>query len=64
MADERPTARSRSGDRLPAHRPVITYMDCSRCGTHIAGLDGRYACAGCGWVNDYSEGHSVPLHDR
>ncbi|MDX3772047.1 hypothetical protein PV683_41435 [Streptomyces sp. AK08-01B] len=37
--------------------PEITYIGCARCGTQIAGLDGRYACAGCGWVNDWSEGH-------
>ncbi|WSC74060.1 hypothetical protein OG894_02080 [Streptomyces sp. NBC_01724] len=38
--------------------PEITYIGCARCGTQIAGLDGRYACVGCGWVNDWSEGHS------
>ncbi|WSQ55489.1 hypothetical protein OG233_22780 [Streptomyces sp. NBC_01218] len=37
--------------------PEVTYTECRRCGTLIAGLDGRYACAGCGWVNDHSEGH-------
>ncbi|SCG01973.1 hypothetical protein GA0115259_107587, partial [Streptomyces sp. MnatMP-M17] len=23
----------------------------------IAGLDGRYSCGVCGWVNHHSEGH-------
>ncbi|MFJ7259954.1 hypothetical protein ACIQV2_07285 [Streptomyces globosus] len=40
---------------LPA--PEITEAECRRCGTYIAGLDGRYACGVCGWVNDHSEGH-------
>ncbi|WP_299530685.1 hypothetical protein [uncultured Streptomyces sp.] len=37
--------------------PEVTYTECRQCGTLIAGLDGRYACPGCGWVNDHSEGH-------
>ncbi|MDX2747289.1 hypothetical protein OG927_32625 [Streptomyces clavifer] len=37
--------------------PEITYMACAQCGTQIAGLDGRYACSGCGWVNEWTEGH-------
>lgn len=37
--------------------PEITYIGCARCGTQIAGLDGRYACSGCGWVNEWTEGH-------
>lgn len=36
----------------------ITEQECRQCGTLIAGLNGRYACALCGWVNDHSEGHS------
>jgi ribosomal protein S27AE len=44
------------------HRPVadpgpeITYAECRQCGTLIAGLDGRYSCGVCGWVNHHSEG--------
>ncbi|MFJ5550217.1 hypothetical protein [Streptomyces sp. NPDC093225] len=44
----------------PVHAPSapeITEAECRRCGTLIAGLDGRYACGVCGWVNDHSEGH-------
>lgn len=41
--------------------PEITYTNCRRCGTEIAGLDGRYACGVCGWTNHYSEGyHPLP----
>ncbi|MCY0944087.1 hypothetical protein [Streptomyces antarcticus] len=36
----------------------ITETECRRCGTRIAGINGRYACPSCGWVNDHSEGHS------
>ncbi|WP_424214090.1 hypothetical protein ACN20G_19570 [Streptomyces sp. BI20] len=43
--------------RTPLRAPEITESECRRCGTLIAGLDGRYACGVCGWVNDHSEGH-------
>lgn len=46
----------------PAETPDITRTDCARCGTEVYGLNGRYSCAGCGWVNHYSDGHSeLPL---
>ncbi|MFE9257127.1 hypothetical protein [Streptomyces sp. NPDC006879] len=48
-SDPEPTAP------LPA--PELTESECRRCGTLIAGLDGRYACGVCGWVNDHTEGH-------
>ncbi|MEV7541982.1 hypothetical protein [Streptomyces sp. NPDC089915] len=48
-------ANPQPGAPLPA--PELTEGQCRRCGTHIAGLDGRYACGVCGWVNDHSEGH-------
>ncbi|MFD8117108.1 hypothetical protein [Streptomyces microflavus] len=44
-----------SSERLA--EPEITFTECRRCGTHIAGLDGRYACGACGWVNEHTEGH-------
>ncbi|MFH7598124.1 hypothetical protein WDV06_23940 [Streptomyces racemochromogenes] len=50
-----PQANAQPGAPLPA--PELTEGQCRRCGTHIAGLDGRYACGVCGWVNDHSEGH-------
>lgn len=37
--------------------PEITHAECRQCGTLIAGLDGRYSCGVCGWVNHHSEGH-------
>ncbi|WP_405604985.1 hypothetical protein OG741_36580 [Streptomyces sp. NBC_01410] len=37
--------------------PEITETECRQCGTRVAGLDGRYACGVCGWVNDHTEGH-------
>ncbi|WP_037843234.1 hypothetical protein [Streptomyces sp. NRRL F-5126] len=45
-----PGSAARSG-------PEITYGECRQCGTLIAGLDGRYSCGVCGWVNPHSEGH-------
>ncbi|MGW7314348.1 hypothetical protein [Streptomyces sp. NPDC054854] len=51
----RPDAYAESKAPLPA--PELTEAECRRCGTYIAGLDGRYACGVCGWVNDHSEGH-------
>ncbi|WP_329376116.1 hypothetical protein [Streptomyces sp. NBC_01483] len=42
----------------------ITTTDCRRCGTQIAGINGRYSCSACGWVNDWSEGHTdLPTAD-
>ncbi|MFF0740816.1 hypothetical protein ACFYVL_10475 [Streptomyces sp. NPDC004111] len=56
------TPRTRRGaPRARAVQPEITYTNCRRCGTEIAGLDGRYACGVCGWANHYSEGyHPLP----
>ncbi|AXE26117.1 hypothetical protein C0216_24005 [Streptomyces globosus] len=54
----RPTRTEPSAaDPAPLPAPEITEAECRRCGTYIAGLDGRYACGVCGWVNDHSEGH-------
>ncbi|MCN9240597.1 hypothetical protein NGF19_07275 [Streptomyces sp. RY43-2] len=36
----------------------ITTIGCRRCGTEVAGVNGRYACGVCGWVNHWSEGHN------
>ncbi|MFG2296624.1 hypothetical protein [Streptomyces sp. NPDC048603] len=54
-ADLRGAATPETTAPLPA--PELTESECRRCGTLIAGLDGRYACGVCGWVNDHSEGH-------
>ncbi|MFD7628088.1 hypothetical protein ACFV7Q_18970 [Streptomyces sp. NPDC059851] len=55
----RPTRAEPPSDSTtqPLRAPEITEAECRRCGTYIAGLDGRYACGVCGWVNDHSEGH-------
>jgi ribosomal protein S27AE len=37
--------------------PEITEAECRRCGTQVAGLNGRYACGVCGWVNKWDEGY-------
>lgn len=55
LRTHRPEERPESTAPLPA--PELTEAECRRCGTYIAGLDGRYACGVCGWVNDHSEGH-------
>ncbi|GAA3101444.1 hypothetical protein [Streptomyces echinatus] len=42
----------------------ITTTGCGRCGTEISGVNGRYACGNCGWVNHWSEGHTeLPAYD-
>lgn len=35
----------------------ITRTDCPKCGAEVFGIDGRYACPLCAWVNHWSEGH-------
>lgn len=40
----------------PPTAPEITSMLCAECGTILFGVDSRYACSGCGWVNHWSEG--------
>ncbi|MFD5848365.1 hypothetical protein [Streptomyces chartreusis] len=36
----------------------ITTTGCRTCGTEVAGINGRYACGSCGWVNSWQEGHT------
>ncbi|WP_436737145.1 hypothetical protein [Streptomyces sp. BBFR102] len=35
----------------------ITRTECRQCGTETFGVNGRYSCAVCGWVNPWYEGH-------
>ncbi|MGX1633989.1 hypothetical protein ACWGUL_07990 [Streptomyces albidoflavus] len=35
----------------------ITRTECRQCGTEIYGVNGRYSCVVCGWVNPWYEGH-------
>ncbi|WP_425543823.1 hypothetical protein [Streptomyces crystallinus] len=46
-----------AADPATEFTPEITHAECRKCGTRVAGLDGRYACGVCGWTNDWSEGH-------
>ncbi|MDT9682046.1 hypothetical protein RND61_08155 [Streptomyces sp. TRM76323] len=39
--------------------PEITTTECRQCGLRIAGLNGRYACGACGWVNSWREGSNT-----
>lgn len=34
----------------------ITTTECRECGAEVSGLNGRYACPLCGWVNHWSQG--------
>ncbi|MCX4238268.1 hypothetical protein ACH4Y0_26145 [Streptomyces sp. NPDC020707] len=34
----------------------ITTTDCRQCGAKVSGLNNRYACSYCGWVNHWAEG--------
>ncbi|MFF0744969.1 hypothetical protein ACFYVL_31665 [Streptomyces sp. NPDC004111] len=44
--------------------PEITHSVCPRCHADIDGLNGRYACTLCGWVNHWSEGQGeLPAPD-
>jgi hypothetical protein len=36
----------------------ITTTGCRGCGTEISGVNGRYSCGACGWVNSWAEGHT------
>lgn len=45
----------------PVARPTvsqITTTDCRDCGAQVSGLNNRYACPLCGWVNHWGEGSS------
>ncbi|WP_189273992.1 hypothetical protein [Streptomyces atratus] len=44
-------------DRSPSGE--ITRTNCRRCGKEVHGIDGRYSCPLCGWVNHWSEGHTT-----
>ncbi|KUH39066.1 hypothetical protein NRO40_29750 [Streptomyces changanensis] len=39
--------------------PEITTTACRECGAQVAGLNGRYACGVCGWVNPWWEGSNT-----
>ncbi|NMI57111.1 MULTISPECIES: hypothetical protein [unclassified Streptomyces] len=37
----------------------ITATECRECGAEVHGLNGRYACGLCGWVNHWSQGSTA-----
>lgn len=37
----------------------ITATECRECGAQVHGLNGRYACGLCGWVNHWSQGSTA-----
>ncbi len=43
---------------VPAARAALrlTQTPCQRCGTLVAGLNGRYACPVCDWANPWKDG--------
>ena len=49
-------------EAVPADRATpptvaeITTTECRECGAEVSGLNGRYACPLCGWVNHWSQG--------
>lgn len=34
----------------------VTTIECRGCGALVSGLNNRYSCTVCGWVNHWSEG--------
>lgn len=43
----------------------ITTTNCRECGSEVAGVNGRYACGVCGWVNNWAEGNTeLPTADQ
>jgi hypothetical protein len=37
----------------------ITTTDCRQCGAEVSGLNNRYACSYCGWINHWAEGSNI-----
>ncbi|MEU1474506.1 hypothetical protein [Streptomyces sp. NPDC005760] len=48
-----------SESAAPLTGSEITTTDCRQCGAEVSGLNNRYACSYCGWVNHWSEGSST-----
>lgn len=43
----------------PALAAEITTTECRHCRAQVSGVNGRYACGLCGWVNHWAEGSTV-----
>ncbi|MFF0747104.1 hypothetical protein ACFYVL_42640 [Streptomyces sp. NPDC004111] len=37
----------------------ITSSTCPRCHADVDGINGRYACTLCNWVNHWTQGHTT-----
>ncbi|MFD5702155.1 hypothetical protein [Streptomyces lasiicapitis] len=58
MKKQRPReAEADTAEATVSPETEITTTFCRRCGTQVDGLNGRYACGVCGWVNHWGEGH-------
>ncbi|MBK3569851.1 hypothetical protein JHN47_39815 [Streptomyces sp. MBT62] len=55
MTTERPSERVPTVG-APLSSNEITTSECRECGAEVSGLNGRYACGLCGWVNHWAEG--------
>lgn len=53
----RPAAHRAGSLARMSRPPEITRTECRQCGTEIYGVNGRYPCTVCGWVNPWYEGH-------
>ncbi len=59
MTQQRPL-ESGSSDAVAASTSAeITTTDCRQCGAQVSGLNNRYACSYCGWVNHWAEGSNT-----
>ncbi|MFE4818656.1 hypothetical protein ACFRFU_19915 [Streptomyces sp. NPDC056704] len=57
MKQEWPPEAVPGADTPAAHGgSEITTTGCRDCGAEVHGLNGRYACGLCGWVNHWSQG--------
>ncbi|MEU0038461.1 hypothetical protein [Streptomyces sp. NPDC006333] len=54
-----PEAESRTDAATTLADAEITATECHDCGAQVHGLNGRYACGLCGWVNHWSQGSTT-----
>jgi ribosomal protein S27AE len=60
MKQEWPPEAVPGTDTAAAHGDSeITTTECLQCGAEVHGLNGRYACGLCGWVNHWSQGSTT-----
>ncbi|MFF3488646.1 hypothetical protein ACFYXC_36055 [Streptomyces sp. NPDC002701] len=53
-------SEAESGDAVATSTGAeITTTDCRQCGAQVSGLNNRYACSYCGWVNHWAEGSNI-----